>query len=213
MEFWNDQATDRSWKALIQLAKTYHFVLIGGWACYLYTKTIKSKDIDIIVEYDMLFYMKSTLSLKKNEILKKYETIVDGISVDIYVPFYSELVLPLKLIQNHTVKTEGLVIPKPEILLVLKQQAEMARKDSVKGQKDRVDILNILIKADIDFKAYYAIIKEYNLHDYGRRLYTIIKRAKSEFEYLKMENVREIKLIKEDLIERLDFARNTIFRP
>lgn len=206
MEFWNDQTIDRSWKVLNQLVSTYRFILIGGWACYLYTKMIKSMDIDIIIDYEMLYYMKSTLSLKKNEILKRYEAIVDGISIDIYVPFYSELALPLEYIQKNTLKTEGLIIPKPEILVILKQQAEMERKNSVKGQKDRVDILNIIMKSDINFKTYFAIIKEYNLINYESRLETIIRTAKNEFSYLGIENARKIKLIKKDLIQRMNSA-------
>ena len=45
MEFWNDRATDKSWNALIELSKKYEFILIGGWACYFYTGTIKSHDV------------------------------------------------------------------------------------------------------------------------------------------------------------------------
>ena len=42
MDFWNDIATDNSWKVLIRLRKELDFVLIGGWACYLLTRSIKS---------------------------------------------------------------------------------------------------------------------------------------------------------------------------
>ena len=48
MEYYHDLVTQKSWEELQQLRKIIDFVLIGGWATYLYTKTLKSKDIDII---------------------------------------------------------------------------------------------------------------------------------------------------------------------
>jgi len=52
MEFWNDEATNESWRVLLGLAKKFKLVIIGGWACYLHTKAIKSRDVDIIVDFD-----------------------------------------------------------------------------------------------------------------------------------------------------------------
>mgnify|MGYP000707541889 CR=1 FL=1 len=138
MEFWNDIAIEKSWKVLIGLKKEIGFILIGGWACYLLTRTIKSKDIDIIVGFEELEILRRKYSLKKTSFLKKYEALIEGISIDIYVPFYSDLAVPPEEIQKSSILIEGFRIPEPEILLILKQQAELARKDSVKGQKDRV---------------------------------------------------------------------------
>jgi len=51
MEFWNNTLTEKSWKILQQLKKeNFDFVLIGGWAAYLWTKLHKSKDIDIVIK-------------------------------------------------------------------------------------------------------------------------------------------------------------------
>ena len=80
MEFWNDQATDKSWNALIELSKKYEFILIGGWACYFYTGTIKSHDVDMIVGFETLAQLKREFLVKKIDILKKYEIIYDEIS-------------------------------------------------------------------------------------------------------------------------------------
>ena len=200
MEFWNDMATDKSWQALLKISKQFKFILIGGWACYLHTKTIKSKDIDLIADFDCLEEIKKNFALRKNDRLKKYETIVDDVSVDIYVPFYSKFAIDLKEMEKNSEKIEGFTVPKPEILLILKQQAEFAREKSTKGQKDRVDILNILMKSRPDMKKYKKLLEKYNLQEYSKRLKKIIITAKKEFEYLGIANPREIKLQKKKLI-------------
>ena len=51
MEFWNSALTEKSWKVLLQLKeKNFDFVVIGGWAAYLWTSLHKSKDVDIAVK-------------------------------------------------------------------------------------------------------------------------------------------------------------------
>ena len=203
MEFWNDIATDNSWKVLIELTKKYDFIVIGGWASYLLTKTIKSKDIDIIADFDTLEKFKMDFRLKKNIHLKKYEFIKDEISVDVYIPYFSKLVIPIEDIMKNTITIEGIKIIKPEILLILKQQAEFERKDSMKGMKDRVDILNLLINSDIKLKQYFVLVKKYKLKKYPKRLKNIIQTSKKEFEYLGIKDPRKIKLIKKDLIDKI----------
>lgn len=203
MEFWNDITTDKSWKVLINLTKEFDVIVIGGWATYLLTKTIKSKDVDIIVDFDALDQLNMKHLLKKNMHLKKYEIIIDEISVDIYVPYFSKLVIPVEELKNYFMIKEGIKIVVPEVLLILKQQAEFERKDSVKGQKDRVDILSILMNTDIDLKKYFDLIKKHKLNDYPKRLKSIVQNAKKEFEYLGIVNPREIKLIKKRIISKL----------
>lgn len=204
MEFWNDIATDKSWKVLQELVKKISPILIGGWACYLLTKKMKSKDVDIIVDFPILTRIKEEFGLKKNEKLKKYETIIDEISIDIYVPYYSKLILPIELIQKNTKIVDGIKVPQPEILLILKQQAEIARGEkSLKGQKDRVDILSILMNTKMNWKNYYRIIKEQNIEHYAKQLKKIIIEAKKEFSYFDIENLRQIKLIKRKLLREI----------
>lgn len=204
MEFWNDIATDRSWKALISLGKGFDFILIGGWACYLLTKAVKSKDIDIIADFEALGGIREKYGMKKNPKLKKYETVVDEISVDIYVPHYSEFPISPGDMMKNTVSIEGFRVVRPEVLLLLKQRAEMNRHDSVKGQKDRVDIISLLLKSDIDKKLYVELVRKNNLSDFLPHLRGIVMAAKKEFLYLGIENPREIKLIKRDLLKGLD---------
>lgn len=53
-EFWNSDITEASWRGLQELKREIDFVLIGGWAVYLYSRLQKSKDIDVIVDYPAL---------------------------------------------------------------------------------------------------------------------------------------------------------------
>lgn len=201
MEFWNDVITDKSWDILIKLAKEFDFIIIGGWAVYLHTKMLKSKDIDIVVDFDTLEKIEKKYRLKKNMNLKKYETLIDEISVDIYVPFFSKLAIPLNELNNYCTSIQGLKVVNSEVILILKQQAELERKDSVKGQKDRVDILNILLNSNLEIKKYFDLINKYNLEKYPERLKEIIRIAKKEFEYLGIRDLRKIKLIKRELLK------------
>ncbi len=212
MEFWNDVATDKSWDVLIELSKELNFILIGGWAAYLHTKTLKSKDIDIVVNFGTLDKLATKYRLKKNMNLKKYEIVIDQVSVDIYVPYFSDLVIPLEELDNFTTSIEGIRVIKPELLLILKQEAEMVRKDSIKGQKDRTDIINVLINSDIKLKKYFSLVKKYELFEYPKRLEKIIKTAKKEFEYLGIRNPRKIKLIKKRLIKKIKVGRTKLER-
>ena len=46
MAFYHNLVTERSWEELQTLRRKLDFILIGGWAVYLYTKTVKSKDFE-----------------------------------------------------------------------------------------------------------------------------------------------------------------------
>jgi len=46
--------TDKSFAFLQYLRSQFTFVLIGGWAVFLYTRMLKSKDIDVIVDFEQL---------------------------------------------------------------------------------------------------------------------------------------------------------------
>lgn len=76
MPYYHDLITEQSWQELIQLHQLIPFVLIGGWATYLYTKALKSKDIDIAIDYPALSALKNAYDVQKN---------------DRYLPHYSKL--------------------------------------------------------------------------------------------------------------------------
>ena len=122
MEFWNSLLTEKSWKVLQQLKKAnFRFIVIGGWAAYLWTKQHKSKDLDIVIpEIKDLSLLKEKYLLVKNDHLKKYEIKFGEIDLDIYLPYYSQLSLPFKVICRNTAKIESFEVVSPEVLLILK---------------------------------------------------------------------------------------------
>lgn len=203
MEFWNSLLTERSWKILQDLSqKPFRFILIGGWAAYLWTKAHKSKDIDIIIpHFNDLEYLKNNYQLKKNDALKKYEIQFEEIDVDIYVPYYSRLALPIEEMVNYTSRIESLNVIQPEALLILKQGAEEEREHSTKGLKDRVDIMTLLCLAKIDFKKYRDLVQKQQLERFISRLRQIIV-SFTEIKYLGL-NPRQFKLKKEELLLKL----------
>ena len=202
MEFWNSLLTKKSWEVLQQLKKAnFRFLVIGGWAAYLWTKQHKSKDVDIVIpEINDLSLLKEKYLLIKNDPLKKYEVKFGEIDVDIYLPYYSQLPLPFKIIAENSTKIESFEIVSPEVLLILKQGAELDRGESIKGQKDRIDILSLLCYAPVNFSRYRSLLVEQNLEHYRVRLKVIIKNFR-EVEHLNLNLPQYAKIKKRLLAE------------
>lgn len=147
MDFYNNLITAKSWQTLQNLKRQVDFVLIGGWAVWLYTKILKSKNIDIIVNYDQLAKLQKLYPVTKNDRLKKYEARNEEVQIDIYLPHYSQIGIPAEEIVKNTQTIDTFVVPKIETLLALKLYVYNQRKFSAKGQKDRLDILSLLLSA------------------------------------------------------------------
>lgn len=184
--------------------KKYDFILIGGWATYLWTKQLKSKDIDIVVDINELQKLKQE-QLIKNDRLKKYEIKFEEIDIDIYVPYFSKLTIPAEDIKNYSTGLEGFNVITPEALLVLKQGAEIERGNSVKGEKDIIDIVSVLFFSGINLKNYAGILKKYKLEAYLNNLIALLKNFK-DYDSLNL-NPREFKLKKEKILKGLKMAR------
>ena len=194
MDYWNNQVTGQSWQVLQQLK--FPFILIGGWAVYLWTGGAKSKDIDIIVDIQLLPTLKAE-GLRKNDRLKKYEIRKGDIDIDIYVPYYSTLGIPL-----HTIRTtviQGFTVPAVEELLLFKQVAEQARAPSEKGEKDRIDILSLLCTCPVDFPRYRQLLAANQL-DVSRLLHIV--RSFQGFRYLGLTPA-QLKHKKQELVEQV----------
>jgi len=204
MEFWNDISTLKSWELLKKLNKKLHFIIIGGWGIYLWTHALKSKDIDVLLtSWEDLEKIKKEYEPKKNDRLKKYEIIISDIDVDIYLPHYSQMIIPCNQLITMAIEKEGFMVLKPEPLLILKQHAMLDRKDSIKGQKDRVDILSLLMSKTIDFNDYVQLLEKHSLPYFKDELQKMIKLAKEEFFYLNVTNLREIKKLKNEWTKNL----------
>lgn len=177
-QFYQNIITQKSWELLLGIKKQFKFILIGGWAVFLYTNNLKSKDIDIIIDFQSLQKLKNDYEIHKNERLKKYEIKQGGIDIDIYLPFYSWLGLPAEKIIPHTSMIETFTVVKKEILLFTKLQAYIERKASVKGQKDKIDILSLVMLPDFDFKIFKDFLSKNNKTEHIKRLLNIIIETK-----------------------------------
>lgn len=173
-DYYQEIITKRSWEILINLKKTINFILIGGWAVFLYAKALKSKDIDIIVDFPSLDKLRQLFDLNKNERLKKYEVKEGGIDIDIYLPYFSNIGLPIEKILKYKETREGLTVVRKEILVITKLAAYSERLSTVKGEKDKIDILSLLFLNDFDFELYKKVIKQYSLNNYSNKLIKLL---------------------------------------
>lgn len=202
-EFWNSLLTEKSWELLQQLRRERDFILIGGWAVYLLTKQHKSKDIDIVISIQELNDIKKKMGAKlgKNDHLKKYEIKEGEIDVDIYVEHYSLFAIPAEDIKHYSLQIEGFTVVRPEALLIFKQSAYEARKHSVKGEKDCIDIASLLFFSDFNFSVYKEILEKYTLWPYQGMLKKLLKGFKN-YTYLGL-TPHEFKMQKEEVLKKL----------
>ncbi|MEM4169296.1 MAG: hypothetical protein QXY99_04350, partial [Thermoproteota archaeon] len=75
--------------------------------------------------------------------------------------------------------------------------------NSVKGQKDRVDIICLAKGGKVNWKNYKQLVKKFRVEEYERRLLEIIKSARIEFEYLGIKNLREVRKIKDEILREI----------
>ncbi len=200
MEFWNSLLTEKSWEILQKIRQEYDFVLIGGWAIYIWAKQQKSKDIDIVVDLNELQKLKKE-NLSKNDNLKKYEIKSGEVDIDIYVSHFSKLIIPPEDIKKYVRKTEGFNVVSPEALLVLKQGAQIERANSVKGEKDTIDIISLLFFSEINFKEYLLILRNYKIESYINKLISLLRNFK-DYHSLNL-TPREFKKRKQEIIDKL----------
>ncbi len=178
MNYYRELITQKSWNELQKLAKNHHFILIGGWAVWVYTKKLKSKDIDIIVEFSELEGLKNEYQIVKNDRLRKYEAITSELQIDIYVPHWSVLGPPVEIIIESSVVVEGFRVPTSEVLLITKQVAYQERAGSAKGRKDLIDIFSLLCLPDFNWQNYIEIANKTD----GRYRQQLEKLVKSQID-------------------------------
>ena len=150
MKFYRDSVTQQSWRLLQDLARQHRLVVIGGWAVWLYTRQLKSKDIDVVVELAELERLRQEFDVFKNERLKKYELRQGEVEVDIYVQFYSLPGIAAEKVLEDARVVEGFKLPSAELLWVLKAVTWVARRGSGKGRKDLLDLVGLLETGEID---------------------------------------------------------------
>ena len=200
-QYYHDLVTQKSWQLLQDLKQKYKFVLIGGWAVFLYTKALKSKDIDFVLNYPELERLREAFSVTKNERLKKYEIKTEGIDIDIYLPFYSELGLPAERISGHSVVLEGFKVPEVEILAILKAKALQERKGSLKGKKDLIDLIGLFGLEAFNFKKLGEYTEKYQATEFLATVAHEMRQA-SGIEELGL-NVHQMARLKKKILSQL----------
>ncbi len=205
MEFWNSEITNKSWEMLIDFSRKYDFILIGGWAIYLYSQLQKSRDIDIIVSYESFSVISNDYPVKKNMSLKKYEIKFKDFDVDIYLPHFSILsVPPSDILDLYSTVVANIKVPTIETLLTLKLGAYSDRLNSIKGDKDSLDIVGLLSKADINMEELKSIFRKYNLYHFSDHLKNAILRFDHRLlPYLNL-NENSFSKLKKRLLEQID---------
>jgi len=162
-EYYHDLVTEKSWEELKSLRQLLDFVLIGGWAVYLYTLALKSKDIDIIIDYDKLPLIGQHYQLSKNDRLHKYEAIKGEVQIDIYLPHMAQIGIPAEEIIKYVKSVEGFKVVDINLLFALKLFTLNERGRSPKGRKDLLDILSLFISGQCDPAAINKHIDNFGL--------------------------------------------------
>ncbi len=201
MSYFQKFLTDKSFQILTELKKNYDFILIGGWAVYLYTNSLKSKDIDIIVDFSELEKLRKDFELEKNERLKKYQARIEEVEIDIYLPYFSKLGVPVESLLPYSSLKEGFKILEMEALLITKLSAYKQRKASIKGQKDLVDIVALITDKAFDFKKFNKLVKNFKLEPLRQELIELLKQTK-ELPELRL-NKHQFSKLKKQLLPKL----------
>jgi acyl-CoA-binding protein len=178
MEFYHEIITQKSFVSLQELKGRHNFILIGGWAIFLYTRALKSKDIDIIVDYPELAKLKESQNVFKNDRLKKYEIKTGEFDIDIYLEHYSDLGIGIGAVKSGAVVKEGFSVPRMEILLLLKLYAWENRRGSAKGQKDELDIFALASLPEFNWKNYKNAVEDNAFEKYNRLFEELIKKTR-----------------------------------
>jgi len=189
---WREETIEKSWQVLQQLRSLADFVLIGGWAVYLWTRKLKSRDIDLCINQENFYKLQSELlqrnyALKRNIRLMKFEAIIGDVEVDIYTPFISKLAVPCLDIFNKKLYSsiERFKVAPPETLLLLKAQAAQQRWHAEKGVKDRIDIISLLKYTDIKHSTLNQMLQNYDKQNTLRNtIKRTITESRAEYKYL-----------------------------
>jgi len=174
MNYYRDQITDKSWQVLTELQRELKMVLIGGWAVWVYTRQLKSKDIDVVLDFDQLEILRKDYDVIKNERLRKYEARKGEIQIDVYVPYYSQLGIGAEKVMEMVTTREGFTVPIIEVLLILKLAVYRQRKNSVKGRKDLIDVVSLLLGGEASWQKWQGLLNEYGLFDLQGELISLL---------------------------------------
>lgn len=145
-------------------------ILIGGWATYLRVGGPMSHDIDLIIGDDSV---RQKLEARLDELTRtthltdKWSGEVEGVHMDIYVPFQSRLGARLRLrveiLREHAEPADDShqrwLLLTIEAHTISKMAALLDRSASPKGVKDANEIL-ALLRAGVDARAAVEVLAD-----------------------------------------------------
>ena len=179
MPYYHDIITEQSWQELKKLSQRVDIVLIGGWAVYLYARAMKSKDIDIIIDFDQLPILEKYYEMNKNDRLKKYEAVKGPVQIDIYLPHYSKLGIPVEKLEKQVQEVDGFRVLDIDYLLALKIYTLSKRGRSVKGIKDFIDVMALARSKSVNLAEVKLIIGKFELKESIQFLMTMLTERQS----------------------------------
>lgn len=204
-QYWNRESTNASLRLLRSMPKELDFVLIGGWAVYMYIGAQKSQDIDIVIGYDHINYFRQ-FGINEYRGGKVRYSNVNGVIVDLFIEDYidTDMPFPSAIIGDNYVKIENIKVVDKNLLLLLKLWGYFSA-DEIKHRKDIIDVVSLLFYGGIDLRN----VKEYadrfrigkrkssdamlEYLDIGSTLSEFIVEKESEYEKLKSRLKKEVK--------------------
>jgi uncharacterized protein YerC len=166
------------------------FVVIGGWAVYLFTHYHMSRDLDLIMEQKDLWKLRSFVisqgGTEKAPGLSKYGYKLGQVDMDVYTEEKGDIIpSPGEILSSRRfIEVERYRVVEPEILLLLKVRAATDRAAGLKGLKDRCDVISLLNSGRIDLDKFAAESRRHAQADAVNRVLRIVEMANEEYEYV-----------------------------
>ncbi|HEX9889605.1 MAG TPA: hypothetical protein VGA69_09025 [Nitriliruptorales bacterium] len=156
--FYPPELTDRSRRVLDTVVQaTPGVVLIGGWAIWVRTGGPMSHDIDLIVTHQQLATIAElgTDTSESHHLSgRKWRTTIDGIHLDLYVPYQSRLGQRLQLRIEHLATdveiVDGWTVLDLPAHIASKLAALTDRPHTAPGIKDRYELAALILRDDAD---------------------------------------------------------------
>lgn len=127
-------------------------VAIGGMATYLHAQALAdarllevSHDGDIYLSLADYSDLRDIEEVVHNNRLHKAQIEKRGVDYDLYIEHQSHLVVPFDDVVRHSVTINDIRCASLEHLLVLKLDAALDRAGSAKGEKDRRDVVRLVL--------------------------------------------------------------------
>lgn len=152
MPFYTADQVGRSREVLGRIAATApSAILIGGWGTWVRLHGEMSHDIDLIVDHAALSSLRSQMGdFSKSSHVGgvKYRGDFDHIHVDLYVPYQSRLGEKLQIkvenLSDHVESLDGYTVLGVEAHMATKIAALLDRPDSLRGEKDRHELAELI---------------------------------------------------------------------